>query len=484
VAELLYAEIRKEHSSLAVNQDAYLIGVTDADMYPVTYRWSSTFTQRDGQRAAILSSATLEDRTGWWQRPEQSQLARERLQGRLRRVLLKDVAMLYWHLPVNNDPGSLLHQPEDPDLPTEDIYESDLHPAQTYWGQYEGEPCLYFRYSARTGLQVAPGRLIRTCSEKPTSPEDDATELFEVDLRLGTMVDRRTDLRIPGRMPISFERALSPGWRGDNPFGANGTDSYDSYLASRDNIYISAVADDGAGIQLVRDPIWLSYLPLTKYVDTEFSGSYYAMRWRTNPYPHYDLQRYDGQVESYLPCSTSTQFCYLNGVTEADGRELKFRRDGDRHLLQVSSSDGSWLKLRYGTRFHIEEVDDSRGQTVRYGYNQRNQMTSVTYSSGETLLFSYDDANELTSFSASPDGRTQPKVLLRNDYEKGLLKRQILADGSTYVYSYGTVDDRRTRSAMVETPDGKTWAIRRFGDLSGVWETDAEAGDSGRAKVR
>jgi YD repeat-containing protein len=121
---------------------------------------------------------------------------------------------------------------------------------------------------------------------------------------------------------------------------------------------------------------------------------------------------------------------------------------------------------------------------VRYGYNQRNQMTSVTYSSGETLLFSYDDANELTSFSASPDGRTQPKVLLRNDYEKGLLKRQILADGSTYVYSYGTVDDRRTRSAMVETPDGKTWAIRRFGDLSGVWETDAEAGDSGRAKVR
>jgi YD repeat-containing protein len=475
VAELLYAEIKRENPLLAANPDAYLIGVTDADMRPVSEDWSSTFTQRDGERAAVLSSATLEDRLWWWQKPEQRKAAEKNLQARMRRVLLKDVAMLYWHLPVNNDPSSLLHQPQNPDLPTEDIYASDLDPASSDWGQFEGEPCIFFRYSATTGLEVLPGRLIRTCSEVRTPQKDDSTELFQVDLRFGMMVDRRTDLLVPGNMPIAFERTLRAGWRGDNPFGASGSDSYDRYLASRDNIYITAMAADGVGIQLVRDPIWLSYLPLVKYVDTEFSGSYYAMRWLTTPYPHYDLQRYDGQVESYLPCYTSAQFCYLNGVKEADGRALTFDRDAGRHLLKVTSSDGSWLKLQYGPRFHIEQASDNHGQSVRYGYDQRNQLSSVTYGSGETLSFSWDDANHLTAFSASPDGKSAPKVLLRSEYQNGFLSRQVLADGSTYLYTYGTVDDRRTRSVVVETSDGKTYTMRRFGSLSGVWETDAHS---------
>jgi YD repeat-containing protein len=471
VAELLYAEIKREHPALAVNDDAYLIGLTDADMYSVLNHWSSTFTQRDGKRAAIISSAELEDNPRWWGLAKQK-AAKQDLQARMRRVLLKDVAMLYWHLPINNDPTSLLHQPEDPDLPTEDIYESDLDPARTRWGQLEGEPCLYFRYSAKDGLQIVPGRLIRTCQEISTPQEDESTELFEVDLRLGTMMDRRTDVWIPGAMPIAFERALRPGWKGDNSFGISGADSYDSFLASRENIYIWVISDDGGRAQLVRDPIWLSYLPLAKYVDTEFSGQFYQMRWRTIPYPHYDLRRFDGEVESYLPCYSSTQFCYLNGVRDADGQELKFQRDGNRRLLQVTSSDGSWLKLRYGTGFRIEEADDSRGRTVRYGYNKLDQLTSVTYSSGETLSFDYDNANELTAFSASPDIRTKPIVLLRSNYDHGMLKSQTLADGSSYLYSYGPVNDLQTRTAMVQTPDGKVYAIRRYGDLSLVWKRD------------
>jgi len=473
VAELLYAEIKREHPVLAANQDAYLIGLTDADMYSVMNRWGSTFTQRDGARAAIISSAELEDRSGWWVRPAQREAANARLQARMRRVLLKDLALLYWHLPVNNDPTSLLHQPEDPDLPTEDIYASDLDPARTRWGQLEGEPCLYFRYSAKTGLQIVPGRLVRSCQEIRTPQQDDATELFEVDLRLGTMIDRRTDVWIPGAMPIAFERALRPGWKGDNSFGVSGADSYDGYLASRDNIYISVVSDDGGGAQLVRDPIWLSYLPLTRYVDTEFSGHYYEMRWRTTPYRQYDLRRYDGEVESYLPCYSSTQFCYLNGVTYADGRKLKFQRDAKLRLLQVNSSDGSFLKLHYGQGFRIEEADDSRGRTVRYGYNPRDQLTSVTYSDGETLSFDYDDANELTTFSAAPDRATKPKVLLTSHYEHGMLQSQTLADGSTYLYRYGPVNDSQTRLAAVKSPDGTVYAIRRYGNLSLIWEVNA-----------
>ncbi len=474
VAELLYAEIKKHHPALAANKDAYLIGLTDADMYSVANRWAFSFTQRVGARSAIISSAELEDRRRFWERPPRPNALKEHLRARMRRVLLKDMAMLYWHLPTNYDPSSLLHQPEDPDLPTEDIYESDIDPAKTQWGQFEGEPCLFFRYSAKTGLQRLPGSLIQTCS-KIRSLEDDSTEFFEVDLRLGMMVDRRTDLSIPGVMPISFERALRPGWTENNPFGVSGTDSYDSFLASRDNIYISVVADDAGRTQLVRDPIWFGFLPWTKYIDTEFSGSYYEMHWRTNPYPHYDLRRYDGWDETFLPCSSSLQYCYLNGERDSDGRELRFQRDANRHLQQLTSSDGGWLKILYGPQFQIEQISDSRGQTVRYGYNERNQLTSVTYPSGETLSFCYDDANELTTFSAAPDSKTAPKVLLRSYYRDGLLERQSLADGSTYMYSYGPMDHQQARTAVIKTSEGKVYTIRRFGDISGVWETDTDS---------
>lgn len=222
----------------------------------------------------------------------------------------------------------------------------------------------------------------------------------------------------------------------------------------------------------MRDPIWLSWLSLTKYVDTDYSGRFYEMRWRTSPYPHYDLRRYDGQTASFLPCLTPTPtYCYLNGVKDTDGEELRFQRGANRRLLQLTSSDGAWLKVRYGAEPRIEQLEDSRGQTVRYGYNDRNQVTSVTYSSGETLAFDYDDANELTAFGASSDNKTKPKVLLRCEYEHGLIRSQTLADGSRYVYSYGPVDDWQTRSATVEIPDGSVYAIRRYGDSSLVWET-------------
>ena len=64
-------------------------------------------------------------------RGQGDQVANQHLQQRLRRILLKDVAVQYWQLPLNNDPSSLLHQTLDPEIPTEDIYASDLEPGES-----------------------------------------------------------------------------------------------------------------------------------------------------------------------------------------------------------------------------------------------------------------------------------------------------------------------------------------------------------------
>jgi predicted Zn-dependent protease len=61
VAELLYAQIKRAHPDLAEDPNAYLIGFTDADMYSVNYNWRFSFTQRDMQRAAVISTARMQD---------------------------------------------------------------------------------------------------------------------------------------------------------------------------------------------------------------------------------------------------------------------------------------------------------------------------------------------------------------------------------------------------------------------------------------
>ncbi len=465
VAEALYEEMKRDHADLAADPDAYLIGFTDADMYSNHFQWKSTFTQRDMERAAVISTEGMQDSERWRYDPDASRdpaanakRAAQHFQARMRRILLKDVAILYWHLPLNDDRSSLLHNTLDPDLPIEDVFESDLDPARAPEGQVLEEPCIYFEYSAKRGMQPKAGQLIRSCADIDDPNEDEGVERFEVDLRLGLLMDKRTDLFLPDTIPIAFQRVTRDGWRGKNPFGISGTDNYDEYLSSADNITISVVKADSGRIDLVRAPRWLSDLSLVKYVDTDKSG-FYEMRWKPTPYEHYDLRRFDGTVKAYLPCSGPSVFCYLTDYRNAQGEELKFERGVGRRLMRLTSPHNSWVQIGYDAAGRIAEATDHRGRTVSYGYDGQNRLTSVTFPTGEVCRYEYDNTQHLLAFSESPDGKTAPRVLLRNEYANGLVVRQTLADGSVYSYSYDATDPTKIRSATVHSGDGRTFHL-------------------------
>src|SRR6266542_1068463 len=222
IAELL-ADQLKRNPALAADPHAYLIGFTDADMYPVNSKWRFTFTWRGRPRTAVISTSRMQDsfweRLGW-ERLGANHAAEEHFHARLRRILLKDIAILYWRLPLNYDPASLLQNTLNPDLPLEDIYESDLNPERTRWGRSQGEPCIYFGYSAQHGVRPISERLIHSClDEAEDVVHDESTEIFEVDLRLGLLVDKHTDFYLPDTVPIQFRRATRDGWRGPMGFG-------------------------------------------------------------------------------------------------------------------------------------------------------------------------------------------------------------------------------------------------------------------------
>jgi YD repeat-containing protein len=108
------------------------------------------------------------------------------------------------------------------------------------------------------------------------------------------------------------------------------------------------IHSDGGRDELVRDPRWLPILQWVKYVDKDYSGRCYEMRWRSGPFEHYNLERFDGVVKAFLPCSGTTQHCYLTGYRDAQGQELQFERDRGRKLIGLTSPNKSWIFGTYG----------------------------------------------------------------------------------------------------------------------------------------
>ena len=457
VAELLYAGMKREHPDLAADSNAYLIGFTDASMYSVFYRWSSTFSQRDHQRAAVISANGMEDSL-FERRGTDAATANQHFEARMRRVLLKDVAVLYWHLPLNNDPSSVLHETLDPDVPTEDIYESDLAPERSETGQDVGPPCIYFLYSPKDGVRPLPGPVVHTCEVmEPLANESD--ELFSVNLSIGLFTDQHTDVYVPDSIPIQFERATRDGWKGPAAFGMSGTHNYDDFLGSADNIKISVYHDDGSTDDLIRVPQWLPFPEFVKYVDTTYSGKYFDMRWHQFPFEHYDLKRYDGFVQTYLPCDSPTLHCYLTGEHNAQGEELKFDRGDKRRLFQLTSPNRSWVRLNYDSENRVSRLDDSRGRSVRYTYDERGRLAEVTYPSGQVFHYRYDDTQHVLSVAVSTHADAPPAILVSNEYSDGFLTRQTLPDGGVYTYSYTPADKYPFNRISVGTPDRRTLNI-------------------------
>ena len=467
IAEMLYAQLKRDHPDLAADSTAYLYGVTDADMYSVQYFWDSTFTMRDSHRAAVISAARMKDS------PSEKlgiseQFAKEQLQQRLRRILLKDVAVQYWDLPLNNDPSSLLHQTLNPDLPTDDIRVSDLDPEHTPYGRPEGEPCVLLRYSAKSGIHPAPGRLIQPCWHLDKDTPNPSDETFEFALGYGILTDRSFDFYLPDSVPIEFERVTRDGWKGPMGFGISGSHNYDSFLQSSDMVVIEVVNGDSSRFPLQRKPNLPLPLAALKYVDTTYSGKMYEMRWYGSPSERFELKKFNGDVQTFLPCDNKV-ICYQNGFRNAAGQQLTFQRDERRRLMRITSPGNQWIAFTYGPENHIIEINDSQGRKVDYGYDQRNRMVRVSYPSGEVHLYDYDDQQHLLTFSVATDAKSQPRLMLRNTWRGDWLTSQTLADGSVYKYNLqGLPGD--IRSATLSTPDGQRFELQMDHDGSTIWE--------------
>ena len=102
IAEAAVEIMKQAHPELKNNPQAILIGLTNRDMYIAKYDWQFSFSWRDGGKYAVVSSGRMH-------LPNGRQLMTERvILRRLRKMVTKNVGILYYNLAPNDNPQSVL----------------------------------------------------------------------------------------------------------------------------------------------------------------------------------------------------------------------------------------------------------------------------------------------------------------------------------------------------------------------------------------
>lgn len=102
IAEEVIALIESAFPGLANDREAILIGLTTEDMYIAKYDWRFSFSYRQEGRYAVVSNARMN--LGL------SLLEGEKLRSRLRKMVTKNIGILYYHLAQSGDPRSVLYR--------------------------------------------------------------------------------------------------------------------------------------------------------------------------------------------------------------------------------------------------------------------------------------------------------------------------------------------------------------------------------------
>jgi predicted Zn-dependent protease len=103
IAEELIEVIKQKHEHLAANSRAIIIGLTSNDMYIRGVNWQFAFSFREYGKFAVVSCARM-DPVNLGQGPDDNVL-----RSRLRKMVTKNVGILYFGHSQNDNPRSVLY---------------------------------------------------------------------------------------------------------------------------------------------------------------------------------------------------------------------------------------------------------------------------------------------------------------------------------------------------------------------------------------
>jgi RHS repeat-associated protein len=278
-----------------------------------------------------------------------------------------------------------------------------------------------------------------------------------VDCYTGLFLLQRTDLSLPGTIPISVTRTYRPRDTVSRAFGIGTNHLYDIFTIGDifPYTYQDLILPDGGRIHFQR------ISPGTGFTDavyehtsspTEFQGaviSYVGGRWR--------LLMKNGVEMYFAECTacTSARAAALLEYRDRWGNQLTLLRDSNSNLTRVASPDGRTIDFTYDTSNRITEAHDNAGRAVTYQYDASGRLWKVTNPEAGVEEYGYDTSHRMTTVK-KPNG----VVMVTNVYDtNGRVTRQTLADGGIYQFAYTLDGSGRVTQTDITDPRGN---VRRL----------------------
>jgi YD repeat-containing protein len=412
--------LQRSYPDLARDPFAILIGVTSRDMYIPDFTWAYAENWRTDDRFAIVSSARLRpipplgDRNPEW------------LNSRLQKLLTKNIALLYFGLPMSSDYTSLLSggvlsgwQIDNMGgevIGPDGVWSSFLNSGDPGFSVYDvpGKPALY-----KTDYLNRPIR-------------DTGAQLFSTDLSLGLLVQRKMDFMFDGESPLLFSRVYTSGDERSRSFGVGATNSLDIFLVGQMGSYVDLCLEDGARIHFIHRHGQAGQ-PDAYVEPTGWSGPYAGAKAELHANV-WQLERTDGWTLyfAYHPEWLPQNVTVLGSSTDPAGHEYKIERDSFGDLVSVTTPSGNWLRFRNDAEHRIQSVTSSLGRTMQYEYDSGGRLVRASDSEGRVDSYSYDGKSEMLTA-----GHRKGSAVVTNAYSNdGYIKSQTLADGGKFEFSY------------------------------------------------
>jgi RHS repeat-associated protein len=269
-----------------------------------------------------------------------------------------------------------------------------------------------------------------------------------VDIATGQFMVNKTDLVVPGLMPISLRRNYLSGNNADGPFGIGTVNPYAWYLTGDSRSYLSLVTGDGrtanffnTGAYPVGSPSstflnttepWLSGAVLTGF----FSNGWTLTLKDGTTYGFNGYHSGDGNVTS---------------ITDRDGNHTTLTYQSSSgptpgQITQITDTSGRSINLTYDANNHMIQATDPIGRTVNYSYDSTGHLLTVTDSNGGVTTYGYDSNGRISTVT---DARGI--LYLSNQYDtNGRVIQQTQADGGVWTFAYQTNGSIVTQTTVTD----------------------------------
>ncbi|MCG3111317.1 MAG: PKD domain-containing protein [Candidatus Manganitrophus sp. SB1] len=265
------------------------------------------------------------------------------------------------------------------------------------------------------------------------TPDEKVEANDPVNLANGMFEMEKTDMVLPGPIPVVFTRYYTSRRRSqtDFPFGPGTAHSYNPRLflrgGSPDALILIQGNDSRSPFSRNPDGTFTNDKnpSLKGAVITPQSGGARLLRFK------------DGTKWFF------SSIGHLTRIEDRNGNALDLIRDAGARLLRIVALGGKEIEFRYDSN-RIASILDPLGRRVQYGYNSAGNLISVIDPEGGITRYTYDTDNRMITLT---DARGI--TYLTNEYgPSNRVIRQINADGGVYQYRYFGPDGQ----ALLEVP--------------------------------